>query len=166
MISLGASPRRLWIPFMTIFVALVLIVLPMQDLVRGFMPDWVSLVLIYWAMAMPGRMGIPIGWFAGLLVDILTMGIPGAHALSKAVIVYATASLATRVRAFPLWQQSVVVMLLVGLEVLLLSLTGLLVGEKVAGLHLWTAVVVGGLVWPAVYHVLRRLRLSTTMGGN
>ncbi len=34
MIGLSPSPRRLWIPFATLIAALVLIVLPMQDLIK------------------------------------------------------------------------------------------------------------------------------------
>ncbi len=166
MIGLSPSPRRLWIPFATLIAALVLIVLPMQDLIKGFMPDWVSLVLIYWALAMPGRTPIALGWFTGLLVDILTFGIPGAHALSKAVLVYISASLATRIRVFPIWQQSIVVILLVGVETVILILIGYLAGELIAGLHLWTAAVVAGLVWPAVFYSLRRARRLTTLGSD
>ena len=53
MISVNSAQHRSWIPFATVFIALVLQVIPTPELIRGFLPDWVSLVLIYWALALP-----------------------------------------------------------------------------------------------------------------
>ena len=166
MIQVDSAPRRPWIPFLTLFAALILLVLPMQELPGGFVPDWVSLVLIYWALAFPVRMGVPIAWATGLIVDIITLGIPGAHAFTKSVIVYITGSLALRIRAFPIWQQSVVVFLLLSLELASLVIISGLTGEAITGMHRWTAVVVGALVWPLIYHVLRRSRHSSNLRGS
>jgi len=158
MINVSTTQRRIWVPFVTVFLALVLLVLPVQELIRGFLPDWVSLALIYWALALPTRMRVSFAWLAGLAVDLVTLGIPGAHALSKAVLVYLAKMLALRVRAYPLWQQGVVVMLLLGLEVGLLAILDLVTAGELGELHRWTAVIVGGLAWPLVYMVLRRSR--------
>ena len=158
MISAGGSSGRVWIPVGTLLIALVLLVLPLQEVMRGFAPDWVSLALIYWALAVPGRMGIPVAWGAGLIVDIVTMGVPGAHAFSKALLVAIAGALALRIRVFPVWQQSVVVIVLLGIELISLIAIGYIAGESIAGIHRWTAVVVGGLLWPLVYQGLRRVR--------
>ena len=158
MISVSTTRQRTWIPFATVFFAMVLLVIPAPELIRDFLPDWVSLVLIYWALALPTRMGVSLAWLAGLAVDLFTLGIPGAHALSKAVLVYVVKILALRVRAYPLWQQSVMVMLLLGLEVLVLAIVDIVTEGGLGVLHRWTAVIVGGLAWPLVYVALRRSR--------
>ena len=158
MISVSTTRQRTWIPFATVFFAMVLLVIPAPELIRDFLPDWVSLVLIYWALALPTRMGVSLAWLAGLVVDLFTLGIPGAHALSKAVLVYVVKILALRVRAYPLWQQSVMVMLLLGLEVLVLAIVDIVTEGGLGVLHRWTAVIVGGLAWPLVYVALRRSR--------
>lgn len=158
MISVSPTQRRTWIPFATVFLAMVLLVIPSPELIRGFLPDWVSLVLIYWALALPTRMRVSLAWLAGLAVDLVTLGIPGAHALSKAVLVYLVKILALRVRAYPLWQQSVMVMALLGLEVLVLAIVDIVTAGGLGELHRWTAVIVGGLAWPLVYVTLRRSR--------
>jgi rod shape-determining protein MreD len=157
MINVSTTQRRTWVPFVTVFLALVLLVLPVQELIRGFLPDWVSL-------ALPTRMRVSFAWLAGLAVDLVTLGIPGAHALSKAVLVYLAKMLALRVRAYPLWQQGVVVMLLLGLEVALLAILDLVTAGGLGELHRWTAVIVGGLAWPLVYIVLRRSRHLANLG--
>ena len=130
MINVNATRQRTWVPFATVFFAMVLLVIPAPELIRDFLPDWVSLVLIYWALALPTRMGVSLAWLAGLAVDLFTLGIPGAHALSKAVLVYLVKMLALRVRTYPLWQQSVMIMLLLGLEVLMLAIVDIVVRKS------------------------------------
>ena len=158
MINVNVTRRRTWVPFATVFFAMVLLVIPAPELIRDFLPDWVSLVLIYWALALPTRMGVSLAWLAGLVVDLFTLGIPGAHALSKAVLVYLVKMLALRVRTYPLWQQSVMITLLLGLEVLMLAIVDIVTDGGLGVLHRWTAVIVGGLAWPLVYVALRRSR--------
>ena len=158
MINVNATRQRTWVPFATVFFAMVLLVIPAPELIRDFLPDWVSLVLIYWALALPTRMGVSLAWLAGLAVDLFTLGIPGAHALSKAVLVYLVKMLALRVRTYPLWQQSVMIMLLLGLEVLMLAIVDMVTDGGLGVLHRCTAVIVGGLAWPLVYVALRRSR--------
>ena len=158
MINVNATRQRTWVPFATVFFAMVLLVIPAPELIRDFLPDWVSLVLIYWALALPTRMGVSLAWLAGLAVDLFTLGIPGAHALSKAVLVYLVKMLALRVRTYPLWQQSVMIMLLLGLEVLMLAIVDIVTDGGLGVLYRWTAVIVGGLAWPLVYVALRRSR--------
>lgn len=158
MINVNATRQRTWVPFATVFFAMVLLVIPAPELIRDFLPDWVSLVLIYWALALPTRMGVSLAWLAGLAVDLFTLGIPGAHALSKAVLVYLVKMLALRVRTYPLWQQSLMIMLLLGLEVLMLAIVDIVTDGGLGVLYRWTAVIVGGLAWPLVYVALRRSR--------
>tara|TARA_Y100000739_G_scaffold90943_1_gene77865 strand:- start:193 stop:690 length:498 start_codon:yes stop_codon:yes gene_type:complete len=158
MINVNATRQRTWVPFATVFFAMVLLVIPAPELIRDFLPDWVSLVLIYWALALPTRMGVSLAWLAGLAVDLFTLGIPGAHALSKAVLVYLVKMLALRVRTYPLWQQSVMIMLLLGLEVLMLAIVDIVTDGGLGVLYRWTAVIVSGLAWPLVYVALRRSR--------
>ena len=158
MINVNVTRQRTWVPFATVFFAMVLLVIPAPELIRDFLPDWVSLVLIYWALALPTRMGVSLAWLAGLVVDLFTLGIPGAHALSKAVLVYLVKMLALRMRTYPLWQQSVMITLLLGLEVLMLAIVDIVTDGGLGVLHRWTAVIVGGLAWPLVYVALRRSR--------
>ena len=68
---------------LTFVIALLLTVIPLPDWARYLRPDWVGLVLIYWCMALPERVGVTTGWFMGLLVDLLTGTVLGQHALSS-----------------------------------------------------------------------------------
>ena len=164
MISVSSGQHRSWIPSATVFVALVLLVIPVPELIRSFLPDWVSLVLIYWALALPDRMRLPIAWGVGLVIDLVVLGIPGVHALSKTILVYLAKHLSLRVRAHPLWQQSVVIALLLGIELILFVIVDFAMTGNMGEVHRWTAVIVGGLVWPLVYFALRRSRHLANLG--
>ena len=54
---------------LTFIAALLLTVIPLPDWARYLRPDWVGLVLIYWCMALPDRVGVTTGWLMGLMVD-------------------------------------------------------------------------------------------------
>ncbi len=51
--------------------AMMLAIIPLPDSVRLLRPDWVSLVLVYWCMAVPERIGVGSGWIVGLFLDAL-----------------------------------------------------------------------------------------------
>jgi len=47
---------------LALFVAFMLTIMPLPEGAREFRPDWVTLVLIYWAMALPSRTGVTVAW--------------------------------------------------------------------------------------------------------
>ena len=86
------------------------------------------------------------------------------HALSKTLLVYLAKHLSLRVRAYPLWQQSVVIALLLGIELIFFVIVDFAMTGNMGEVHRWTAVIVGGLVWPLVYFALRRSRHLANLG--
>ena len=53
----------------TFLVALLLTVVPLPDWLRPARPDWVGLVLIYWCLALPERVGVIIHCLRQRLAD-------------------------------------------------------------------------------------------------
>jgi len=103
MTSLFASRRRVWVIPATFLASYVLISFPIGPQWRGYVPDWVTLVLIYWCMAAPQRVGVGAAWLVGLGLDLLTFGLVGSHALTKTVIAFLVGRVALRLRAYPVW---------------------------------------------------------------
>ena len=114
--------------------------------------------LIYWTLALPQRVGVTVGFSLGILLDALTGTLLGQHALSLSLIAYITLKTHQRVRLFPLWQQSVFVLGMLLLERVLSALAMGVAGRGVAGVEFWLATVVGALLWPWAYFILRDLR--------
>ena len=158
MIGTRARPKKWWTIPGTLIVAFCFWAVPAGPGWQSYSPDWVSLVLIYWCFATPGKVGIGSAWLVGLLMDVVSFGLLGRYALSKAVVVVLARRLALRVRIFPVWQQSFVISILLAVETLLLTLIGVGLGEVNFLYGRWMAVVGGGLLWFLVYFLLRRVR--------
>lgn len=138
--------------------AMALTVVPLPSFLAAVRPEWVVLVLIYWCMALPERVGVGVGWIAGLLLDVLRGGLLGQHALSFAVVAYVTLQFYQRLRVFPLWQQSVSVFVLVLLHLLLQLWIKGISGKPADALSVLLPAVSSMVVWPAVFLLLRSLR--------
>jgi rod shape-determining protein MreD len=143
---------------LTIVVALLLAVMPLPTWAHAFRPQWPLLVLIYWAMALPQRIGIGSAWVLGVAVDLLTSSLLGMHAMIYAIIVFIIIQLHRQIRVFPLWQQSLGIFMLLLLEYLLkiwlLGFTRHIQPDEA----LWISPVISMLLWPWIYIVLRDLR--------
>lgn len=143
---------------LTFCVALILTILPLPEWAGPYRPQWVTLVLIYWTMALPHRVGVGIGFTAGILLDVLTGTLLGQHALGLSVVAFATLKLHQRVRVFPLWQQSLVVLVLLVVDHLLALWVMGAINQRPPGLIYWAVPPIGALLWPWVFVVLRDLR--------
>ena len=55
-----------YIIILTIIIALLLSELPLPAAMAPYQPEWVILVLIYWSMALPERIGVGSAWFTTL----------------------------------------------------------------------------------------------------
>jgi rod shape-determining protein MreD len=142
----------------TFIVALLLTILPLPEWARYLRPDWVGLVLIYWCMAVPERIGVGSGWFAGLLVDLLTGAVLGQHALALTVVAFLTIRFHQRMRLFPLLQQAITVLVLLVLHQLIALWISRFIGRPGVPLYFWAPSLIGMLLWPPVYSMLRSIR--------
>ena len=150
----GAGEGRLVI-VVTLCVAMLLAILPMPEWARPFRPQWVTLVLLYWAIALPHRVGVGSGFLAGIVLDVLTGTLLGQHALGLSVVTFIAIQLHQRIRVFPFWQQSLGILVLLVIEHLL-SLWVIGATRGVApGLSYWGVPLSGALRWPWILVSLR-----------
>jgi rod shape-determining protein MreD len=125
---------------------------------RLLRPDWVLLVLIYWAMALPHRVGVGIGWIMGLINDVLTGMLLGQHALAYCLVIFLTLKLHQRLRLYPLWQQAQSILILLTLGQLILLWINGMIGRPLHSWLYWAPSVLGALLWPVLFVFLRGLR--------
>lgn len=144
--------------FLTVLVALMLTTVPLPEPLRIVRPDWVLLTLIYWSMALPHRVGVGFAWLAGLCTDVLTGLLLGQHALAYSIVIYLTLKLHQRLRLYPLWQQALSILVLLGLGQLLLLWINGMIGRPVHSWLYWMPSLLGMLLWPILFVLLRGLR--------
>ncbi len=138
--------------------ALALTVFPLPDWLAVARPEWVALVLIYWSMALPSRVGVGIAWGLGLMLDVLRVGLLGQNALTLCLIAYITLKLYQRLRVFPLWQQALSVFILVSLSQMLNLWVKGITGQSIDLWTYWLPSFSSMLAWPLVFVSLRALR--------
>jgi rod shape-determining protein MreD len=143
---------------LTFIVSLIITLIPLPDMLRPFRPPWYTLVLIYWAMAHPERIGVGSGWMLGLIVDVMTGSLLGQHALTLSLIAYIVVKLHAQIRVFPMWQQSVAVMILLFLEPLIATWAMGISHQPPPPILYWTTPVIGMLLWPWIFIILRNSR--------
>ena len=139
-------------------IALILALIPFSDWAEAFRPDWVGLVLIYWCMAAPERVSVGTGWVLGLILDVLYGSLFGLHALGKSLLAFLTIKLHLKLRMFPRWQQAVTVFTLLLLNQLLVLWIRGMIGKAPASFSYWTPSVVGMVIWPWLFVILRDVR--------
>ncbi|TQV75382.1 rod shape-determining protein MreD [Aliikangiella marina] len=142
----------------SLFVAMLMNTIPFPDLVTLFKPDWVAMVLVYWVMALPNRVGVFSGFLLGLFVDVLEGSLLGINALSLAVVAFLIQMLYHRLRLFPRWKQAINVAVIVGIHRLLVVILSGLVEPVSTGISYWFPLVAVAIFWPWVFIILRDVR--------
>ena len=142
----------------TFTIAVILAIMPFPTWAEPFRPDWVALVLIYWCLAVPERVSVGTGWLLGFPQDVLYGSLLGSIALGKTLVAFLTVRLHLQVRMFPRWQQAVSVLgLLSANQLLVLWIRGA-IGQAPETFSYWTPSIVGALLWPWLFVILRDLR--------
>ena len=147
---------------LTFIIAIMLLLMPLPDWAQAYRPEWLMLVLIYWCMALPDKVGIGIAWILGLCVDVIQGALLGQHAIGFAITAYIAIRFHQRVRNYPLHQQSLFVgMILLPYMSISLWILGIL-GEDPKSWLYWAPVVTSVLIWPWIYLVMRAIRRSSS----
>jgi rod shape-determining protein MreD len=142
----------------TVAVALVLAIVDLPDWAENYRPQWVLMVLAYWAMALPHRVGVIVAWITGLAADVLSGALLGQQALGFAVSIYLVLTMHQRLRVFPLWQQAVAMVIIFLLERAVAFLVyGAVIGRTPPTTY-WIPPLVSGLLWPWMFIFLRDVR--------
>ncbi len=150
--------RHLWLVYFTLFLSLIMALMPLPQKLHAMRPEWVLLVLMYWTLALPHRINIGTAWVTGLLMDLAIGSTLGVHAMSYAVSIHITVSNYQKIRNFYLWQQAILVALILALHHLLqFWLSHFLNDVYFSPQYLWP-VLPAAAFWPLVFLLLRKYR--------
>ncbi len=144
--------------YFTLFLAVVLAVLPLPGAVAVVWPFWMALVVIYWMLEFPRFMPLGLAFAVGLLLDFLTASLLGLHALRLVILAYLVLRFRARLRFFPPWQLGLSVFALLLNDRIILLWINTLVGQPLPPLTYWLPAITGGLVWPLLFVGLDRIR--------
>jgi len=158
MIPGGAQREHILLPVkvgfmvLSVIVALVFNLLPWRDL-RG-VPDLLALVIAFWCIHQPRKMGIGIAWILGLVMDAANGTLIGQHALGYAVLAFAAQGLHRRILWFPIWQQALHVLVLLLASQTLMLLARLAAGGTFPGWSFFASSFIAAALWPVATYLL------------
>ncbi len=152
--------RNPWILPLSLFIALLLGLLPLPPGLQPFRPFWLALVVAYWVIEDPDRAGLGFAFAMGLIADLAFGGLLGEQALRLVMMAFILQRFRSQLRFFPVTQQA-------------LAIGGLLLNDRIisAAIHFalgvpqlpwsyWIAPVIGMLLWAPLYLVMDALRFG------
>ncbi len=161
--SNGRALRHLPV-VVSIIVSLMLTMLPLPQSADAFRPDWIALILIFWAISVPASYGVGVAWVVGIVLDVTQGTLLGQHALALVAVVYVTAKFHLLMRVFPLLQLTATVFALLSLYQFLLFWINGVAGIVAPASAYWGPVITGTLLWPLLYTFLSGVRYRVQMG--
>jgi len=151
-----------WLIMFTLLVALLLAVLHLPESWPQWLgwgrPAWVAMVVFFWVMELPHRVGLVSAWVLGLLLDVLYADPLGLNGVVLASITFIGWRFYERLRMYSIVQQGGLVFLLVlGGELFRLTVQDLVFDRGWSWGVIFPAVASLAL-WPFLYLGLSRLK--------
>lgn len=147
-----------WLFSGTLVIALFLMLVPLPAVLEPFKPYWPALVLLYWTLEAEDRVSLGLAFSIGLGADLLNGIVLGEQALRLCALVFITLRFRSRLRFFPMWQQSLAVLALLLNDRVLLLVVRMLAGSSLPPVSWWMAPFVGAMMWPFLFLLLDDLR--------
>jgi rod shape-determining protein MreD len=148
----------LWWFIGTLVFALLSMLVPLPGVLEPFKPYWPALILLYWSLESEDRVTLGLAFAIGLGADLLNGVVLGEQALRLCALVFIALRFRSRLRFFPMWQQTLAVLALLLNDRLLLLIVRVLAGASLPPASWWISPFVGALLWPFLFLLLDDLR--------
>ncbi|MCC7487439.1 MAG: rod shape-determining protein MreD [Burkholderiales bacterium] len=161
MAELRTTPQEILLPVkpgfiaVTLLAALLLNLLPWSGHAILVKPDFVALIVLYWCIEAPRRIGFLAAWLLGLVMDVADGTLLGQHALAYTILAYAGIALHRRVRMFAVTPQVLHVVALLVMTDLVVIAVRVIAGADAPGLLYFAGSLAGGALWPVLGLVLK-----------
>lgn len=152
-------PEYLLLPANSAFIAFSLIFAFVLNLFpwsrMAFVPDFVALVLVYWNVHQPRKVGMGVAFLFGLLMDVHDATLFGEHALAYTLLSFGAISLHRRILWFKSLGQMAHVLPLFLLALLASLVVRAVVDKALPGWHYFLPALAQTLLWPVACFLLQ-----------
>jgi rod shape-determining protein MreD len=152
--------RSQWLLPISVFIALLLGLLPLPVLLQPVRPYWLALVVAYWVIEDPDRAGLGFAFLMGLFADLAFGGLLGEQALRLTVMAFILQRFRSQLRFFPLSQQSLAIGGLLLNDRVVSAAVHVTLGEPQLPWSFWWAPLVGMALWAPIFLMLDSVRLG------
>jgi len=143
---------------------LILTIMPLPDAVDALRPDWLALLIIFWAMRLPRTWGVGCAWIVGIVLDVSQGTLLGQHALALCCVAFITIRFHLLMRVFPVPQLTATVFPILAIYQFLMFWINGVAGVTAPSIVYWGPVISSTLVWPIVMMFLAGIRYRTRFG--
>ncbi len=116
----------------------------------AWMPDVLALVLVFWSIHQPQRVGIGLAFTFGLLIDVHQSAMLGQHALSYTVLSFLAIAIHRRLLWFPVPSQAFQVLPLFAASHAIELCVRMIAGGAFPGFLLLLAPALESALWPII----------------
>lgn len=139
-------PANPWFIGLTLIVALMIDMVPAGRIAA--MPDVLAVVLVFWGVHQPRRVGVLWAFIFGLAIDVHDGALLGQHALAYSGLSFGAITLHRRLTWFPLFAQAVQVLPLFLAAHVLALIVRMIIGGMWPGWGMLLAPVFEAALWP------------------
>ena len=151
-------PHYILLPVSPLFIAFSLVCAFMLNLLPWGRwvgaPDFVALVLVFWGIHQPRKVGIGIAFCMGLLMDVHDATLLGENALAYTLLSYLAIMIHRRVLWFPLVTQAMHVFPLLVLTQAIQVMVRFFVTGRFPGALVFIESVIAVALWPVITWLL------------
>src|SRR6056300_1346256 len=158
------QPRGSWLIIATIVASIVFYLVPLPFDWRWFRPELPLMVLFYWVLALPQRVGVFSAMSLGLVLDLLDGIAVGAIAAGSRVGVLVILLNYQRLRQFDALQQTFVIGLILAVVLIVVERLQNLLGFSSDGLRFLYSIPLSMLLWIPLRNLLRFFRRYYEVG--
>jgi rod shape-determining protein MreD len=136
----------------SLLLGLMLHMLPLGRL--AWMPDVLAIILVFWSIHQPHRIGMGAAFFMGLLVDVQQSAMLGQHALAYTLLSFMALVIHRRLVWYSVFSQAIQILPLFVIAHALELLIRLIAGGVFPGYAIAIAPVIEAALWPVISAML------------
>lgn len=155
----GNNRISILVIWLTLLIGLCLQIIPWPLEYNIFKPHLLMLIMAYWLIALPHRIGMGMAFLLGIVLDLFSGSLLGIHAFIFSCVAYLLMFKFQLIRNLALWQQSIIIFAVSLCYNILVFLFQVSIYHtiKISPLILISSFV-DGVLWIVIYLFLRLIR--------
>jgi rod shape-determining protein MreD len=142
--------------FTSLLLAALLTSMPLPKFLHWLWPQWLLLVMMFWIINFPDRVGFGAAFGIGLLLDTLSGSMLGEHGLALIIITYFLIKFNNKIAFSRISAQSIMIFMLIFLYLALLYWIHGMIKNLPATPNYWLSSIISALIWPSISLLMRK----------
>ena len=138
-------------------------VIPLPQGVFFYWPDWIPMIMVFWALTSPDRFGPWVGFVVGILLEVIFVRKFGIEGLALASLIVLVNRSHLQLRVLSVWQQTIVVVLYIAIYKLIAGWLNGLIADFTITREYWYSLLGDLLIWPFLIILLNEVKAKAKL---